>query len=281
MSLRSGVPQAALEMRKRHDDPAAPGTGSPPALPMHDRLFVIAGLVGVVAVSWAYLAIEAGRMGDPSGDITIMMELHPRDTTGLALLFLMWAVMMVAMMLPSAMPMILLHAAVARKVGTRRSFAASISAFVGGYIVTWTLFSVVATLAQAYLEHLALLSPMMVSKSPQLGGLLLVTAGVYQVTPAKDACLTHCRTPFAFIAAHWQPGVGGAFQMGLHHGLFCVGCCWVLMVLLFVGGVMNLLWIAVIAGFVLLEKVAPLGNKKGRAISGLGLIMAGTWFLVL
>jgi len=248
---------------------------------MHDRLFVIAGLVGVVAVSWAYLAIEAGRMGNPSGDMTMIMELHPRDTTGLALLFLMWAVMMMAMMLPSAMPMILLHAAVTRKIGTRQSFAASISAFVGGYIVTWTLFSVVATLAQAYLEHLALLSPMMVSKSPQLGGLLLVTAGVYQVTPAKDACLTHCRTPFAFVAAHWRPGVSGAFQMGLHHGLFCVGCCWVLMVLLFVGGVMNLLWIAVIAGFVLLEKVAPLGNKKGRAISGLGLIMAGTWFLVL
>ena len=272
--------QAASEMRQRHDDPAVPETGSTSALPIHDRLFVVAGLAGIVAVSWAYLVIEAGRMGDPSGGMTMIMELRPRDTTGLALLFLMWAVMMVAMMLPSAMPMILLHAAVTRKIGTRQSFAASISAFVGGYIVTWTLFSVVATFAQAYLEHLALLSPMMVSKSPQLGGLMLVAAGVYQVTPLKDACLTHCRTPFAFVAAHWRPGVGGAFQMGLRHGLFCVGCCWVLMVLLFVGGVMNLLWIAVIAGFVLLEKIAPLGTKAGRMISGLGLMVAGTWFLV-
>ena len=272
--------QVASEMRRRHDDPAAPGPGSPPALPMHDRLFVIAGLAGIVAVSWAYLAIEAGRMGDSFGGMTMIMELHPRDTTGLALLFFMWAVMMVAMMLPSAMPMILLHAAVARKIGTRQSFAASISAFVGGYIVTWTLFSVVATLAQAYLENLALLSPMMVSKSPQLGGLMLVAAGVYLVTPLKDACLAHCRTPFAFVADHWQPGVDGAFRMGLHHGLFCVGCCWVLMVLLFVGGVMNLLWIAAIAGFVLLEKALPLGTKTGRVISGLGLMVAGTWFLV-
>jgi predicted metal-binding membrane protein len=107
-----------------------------------------------------------------------------------------------------------------------------------------------------------------------------VAAGVYQVTPLKDACLTHCRTPFAFVAAHWQPGVGGAFRMGLHHGLFCVGCCWVLMVLLFVGGVMNLLWIAAIAGFVLLEKALPLGTKTGRVISGLGLMVAGSWFLV-
>lgn len=265
-------------MRRIHDDLVAPRIGPPPAQLMHDRLFVVAGLAGIVAVSWAYLAIEAGRMGDPSAGM--MMALRPRDTTGLALLFLMWTVMMVAMMLPSAMPMILLHAAMTRKVGTRRSFAASISAFIGGYIVTWTLFSVVATLAQAYLEHLALLSPMMVSKSPQLGGLLLVAAGVYQVTPVKDACLTHCRTSFAFVVAHWRPGVGGAFRMGLHHGFFCVGCCWVLMLLLFVGGIMNLLWIATIAGFVLLEKVAPLGTKTGRMISGLGLTVAGTWFMV-
>lgn len=272
--------QTTSEMRQRHDNSAALGIGYPPALPMRDRLFVIAGLAGIVAVSWAYLVIEAGRMGDPSDSMTLMMELRPRDTTGLVLLFLMWAVMMVAMMLPSAMPMILLHAAVGRKIEAGHSFATSIGAFVGGYIITWTLFSVVAMLAQAYLEHLVLLSPMMVSKSPQLGGLLLVVAGVYQVTPAKDACLTHCRTPFAFVAAHWRPGTGGAFRMGFQHGLFCVGCCWALMALLFVGGVMNLLWIAAIAGFVLLEKIAPLGIKGGRVISSLGLMATGTWFLV-
>ncbi len=276
--------QAASEMRQIHGGtpppgaPAAPGTGATPALPWRDRLFVIAGLAGIVAVSWAYLAIEAGPVGGPS-DMAAMVEMRPRDGVGLFLLFLMWAVMMVAMMLPSAMPMILLHAAVTRKTRNGRSLAASISVFVAGYIVTWTLFSIAATLIQSYLEHLALLSPMMVGNSVLLGGLILVAAGVYQMTPAKDVCLTHCRTPFAFVAAHWRPGMGGAFRMGFHHGLFCVGCCWVLMALLFVGGVMNLLWVAAIAGFILLEKIAPLGARLGRVISGLGLMAAGTWFL--
>ena len=266
------------EMLSGHLIPAVPGTKTPPALPMHDRLFVIAGVAGIVSVSWAYLVIEAGRTG--GADMAGMVELRPRDATGLVLLFLMWAVMMVAMMLPSAMPMILLQAAVMRKIENGRSFAVSLGAFVGGYIVVWTLFSIAATILQAYLEHLAFLSPMMVSKSPILGGLILVASGVYQVTPMKDICLKHCQTPIAFVAAHWRPGVGGAFQMGLNHGLFCVGCCWALMTLLFVGGVMNLLWIAVIASFVLLEKIAPLGAKTGRAISGLCLMTAGTWFLV-
>ena len=272
--------QAASEMRQGQDILAAPGNGAPPVLSWRDRLFVIAGLAGIVAVSWAYLVIEAGRMGGAPADMAAMVELRPRDWVGLFLLFLMWAVMMVAMMLPSAMPMILLQAAVMRKARNGRSLAASVSVFVAGYIVVWTLFSIAATLIQAYLEHLALLSPMMVGKSPQLGGLILIAAGIYQVTPAKDVCLIHCRTPFAFVAAHWRPGMGGAFRMGFHHGLFCVGCCWVLMALLFVGGVMNLLWIAAIAGFILLEKIAPLGTRLGRVISGLGLMAAGTWFLV-
>lgn len=271
----------ALEIRQEHDALAVPGTQSPSDLPIHDRLLVICGLAGIVAVSWAYLVIEVGRMGGVPGDMAMMVELRPRDATGLALLFLMWAVMMVAMMLPSALPMILVQAAVARKTETGHSFAESIGTFAAGYIVVWTLFSIAATLIQAYLEHLALLSPMMVSKSPQLGGLILVAAGVYQMTPVKDVCLKHCKAPFAFIADYWRPGIGGAFRMGLHHGLFCVGCCWVLMALLFVGGVMNILWLAGIAGFVLLEKIAPLGAKAGRVISGLGFVAAGTWFLTV
>jgi predicted metal-binding membrane protein len=237
---------------------------------MHERLFVIAGIAGIVAVSWTYLFFEADRMG--SGDMAAMVELRPRDLTGLALLFLMWAVMMVAMMLPSAMPMILLQAAVMRKIENGRSFAASLGVFVGGYVVVWTLFSIVATLTQAYLEHLALLSPMMVSKSVPLGGLILFAAGVYQVTPMKDVCLQHCRTPIAFVVAYWRPGVKGAFRMGLHHGLFCVGCCWALMSLLFVGGVMNLLWVSVIAIFVFIEKAAPFGCATGRV---LGVLLIG------
>ena len=121
-----------------------------------------------------------------------------------------------------------------------------------------TLFSIAATLIQAALENLLLLSPMMAANSPLLGGLILVAAGVYQMTPAKDVCLKHCQTPFAFVAVHWRPGLGGAFRMGFRHGLFCVGCCWLLMALLFVGGGRNLLWVAAIAFFVLIEKVLRL-----------------------
>ncbi|MHC4792352.1 MAG: copper chaperone [Planctomycetota bacterium] len=137
----------ASEKHSSHVTPAAPGTKTPPALPMRDRLFVIAGIAGIVAVSWAYLVIEADRMGGTN--MTAMVELRPRDATGLVLLFLMWAVMMVAMMLPSAMPMILLQAAVIRKIENGLSFSASLGAFVGGYVVLWTLFSIAATILQA------------------------------------------------------------------------------------------------------------------------------------
>lgn len=264
----------APELHQGRDLPAAPGTVAPPVLPWRDRLFVISGLAGVAAVSWAYLAIEAGRMSGTPADMAAMVEMRPRDAVGLFLLFLMWAVMMVAMMLPSAMPMILLQAAVARKAADGQPFALTIGAFAGSYVVVWTLFSIAATLIQASLENLALLSPMMVSNSALLGGLILLAAGVYQMTPAKDVCLKHCQTPFAFVAVHWRPGLGGAFRMGFRHGLFCVGCCWVLMALLFVGGVMNLLWVAAIAFFVLIEKVAPWGATAGR-LGGVCLMVAG------
>lgn len=261
-------------MRQEHDPSAAPGIIFSLALPSPERLFVIVGLAGIVVLSWAYLVVEADRMGGLPENMAAMVELRPRDATGLVLLFLMWAVMMVAMMIPSAMPMILFHAAVVRKMETGHSFAVSVGSFVAGYIVVWTLFSVTATLAQAFLEHLALLSPMMVANNPWLGGLILVAAGVYQMTPAKAVCLKYCQTPFAFVATHWRNGLGGAFQMGLRHGLFCVGCCWALMALLFVGGVMNLLWVAAIAFFVLIEKVFPFGAGLGRLAGGC-MVLAG------
>ncbi len=128
------------------------------------------------------------------------------------------------------------------------------------------------------LERAALLSPMMVSASPWLGGGLLILAGVYQWTPLKNVCLVHCRAPITFLAHHWRPGRAGAFRMGLHHGLYCVGCCWVLMAMLFVFGVMNLLWIAALAIFVLLEKILPRGDLVGR-VSG-GLMIAAGLFLM-
>jgi predicted metal-binding membrane protein len=203
-----------------------------------------------------------------------MMGLHPWTPAHFGMMFAMWAIMMTGMMLPSATPTTLVYTAVARKASREGTPVAPVAAFVAGYLFMWTLFSLGATLAQWGLERAALLSPMMVSSSPALGGALLVGAGFYQLTPFKDACLEHCRSPTHFIAGHWRPGSLGALRMGIEHGAYCLGCCWVLMGLLFFGGVMNLLWIAAITLFVLLEKVVPYGAGGGRW-AGVGMILAG------
>ena len=185
---------------------------------------------------------------------------------------------MVAMMLPSALPTILIFHRAARNDPQIHSPARRLIAFVAGYLLAWCGFSIGASLLQWGLAEAALLSPMMVSASPWLGGAILIVAGVYQWTPLKYACLRHCRSPLAFLVEHWQPGIPRALHLGLRHGLNCVGCCWALMLLLFVGGVMSLLWIAGIAAFVLLEKLAPYGAQQGR-LSGLALVVAGAWVL--
>ena len=208
-----------------------------------------------------------------------MLGLHPWTPAHGAMVLAMWVVMMVGMMLPSAMPMTLLYTAVARKAARAGAPVAPVSAFVAGYLLAWTLFSVGATVAQWALERAALLSPMLVASSPALGCALLAGAGLYQLTPLKDVCLEHCRSPAHFIAAHWRPGALGALRMGVAHGAYCVGCCWVLMGLLFFGGVMNLLWIAAITLFVLLEKVVPSGAGGGRW-AGVGMILAGALVFV-
>ena len=143
----------------------------------------------------------------------------------------------------------------------------------------WTAFSFLATVAQWQLDRAALLSPMFVARSPQVGAWLLVAAGVYQWLPVKDNCLSHCRSPFHFLSTHWRSGIAGAFRMGIDHGVFCIGCCWALMLLLFLGGVMNLLWIAAITLFVLLEKVLPLGDRGGK-VTGLVMVLLGVCMLV-
>jgi len=240
-------------------------------LPGRDRAFVLAGVAGISVLAWAWLlAMPAG------GD---MMSMRAWGAADFWLMFLMWAVMMVGMMVPSAAPMVLMYAAVVRKAERQGAVLAPTAVFVAGYVLAWTLFSVAATLAQWGLDRAALLSPMMVSTSPVLGGLLLIGAGVYQLTPWKDACLEHCRAPARFMAEHWRPGVAGALRMGMQHGFFCLGCCWVLMGLLFFGGVMNLLWIAAITLFVLLEKMLPTGARAGR-FAGVALVSLGAWVLV-
>ncbi len=243
-------------------------------LSRRDQLVVLAGLAGIVVLSWAYLYVSVI-------DMDTMMA--PKSWSGLefTLVFLMWAVMMGAMMVPSATPVILLYAAVLRRIAPQQPYGVSVSAFALGYVIAWSVFSLGATALQWALEELALLSPMMASSTAVFGGVLLIAAGVYQWTPAKDACLMHCRAPLDFIARSWRVGPSGALRMGTVHGFYCIGCCWALMGLLFVGGVMNLLWVALIAIFVLLEKVAPMGNIFGRRLSGLGLIVTGTLFIVL
>lgn len=196
-----------------------------------------------------------------------------------ALMFFMWWIMMVAMMLPSAAPMILLFAAVNRKQRDKGSPYAPTGIFAVGYLAVWGIFSLLATAAQWGLESSEFLSSMMVGTSVVLGAVLLIAAGVWQLTPLKHACLKHCRSPIHFLSHHWRKGRLGAFRMGVEHGAFCLGCCWFLMALLFYGGVMNLYWIVGLALFVLLEKVLPGGHRLG-GVAGVGLVAWGGLLLV-
>jgi predicted metal-binding membrane protein len=235
-----------------------------------DRVVVIAGVIVIAGLGWAYLVSMAGmeEMMAPSlegwtaGDFTMM--------------FTMWVVMMVAMMLPSAAPLLLIHARVGRAGRERGESIAPTGVFAAGYLLAWTVFSLAATLQQWALERAALLSPKMVASTPYLGAAVLIGAGVYQLTPLKRVCLTHCRSPIDFVMHHWRRGYLGSLRMGLEHGLYCIGCCWFLMGLLFVGGVMNLAWIAAISIFVLLEKAAPRGEMWAYA-AGVLLLVAGLW----
>jgi predicted metal-binding membrane protein len=235
-----------------------------------DRIVVAAGLAGVAALAWAYI-IHMGRVMSP----TAAMAMPMAGAAGLAelgWLVPMWIVMMVAMMVPSAAPTILLVASVARRRKAKGVPTASAAVFTLGYLLVWALYATIAAVAQWQLHRLALLSPAMVSASRWLGGGLLIAAGVYQWLPVKDACLSQCRSPLGFLSAEWQEGTRGALVMGIRHGTFCVGCCGLLMALLFVAGVMNLLWVAAIAIFVLAEKLGPSGRGLGR---GTGLLMIG------
>jgi predicted metal-binding membrane protein len=187
--------------------------------------------------------------------------------------FAMWTVMMVGMMTGSAAPVVLLFAAMHARRGSQRA-PSVVFAFGAGYLLVWTAFSAVATLAQSALHQAAMLSPAMTTSSPRLSGAILIAAGVYQLTPFKGACLTHCRSPLGFLMSHWRDGTAGALRMGIVHGTYCLGCCWALMGILFVVGVMNLVWVAALAIFVLVEKVGPAGAFVARA-AGVAMVAAG------
>jgi predicted metal-binding membrane protein len=248
-----------------------------------ETLITAGGLLLAAALAWWWLASGAG-MGDMSMDATSM------DMPGMAMgsnawtpayafsVFLMWAVMMVAMMLPSALPMILLYARVA---GQRESAGGlpPTFVFVGAYVAVWTVFSALAAGAQWALTSVGIVNEAMRFDNRLPGGVLFIAAGLYQLTPLKRVCLAHCRSPFEFLTHHWRPGYRGALGMGLHHGAHCVGCCWFVMALLFVGGVMNLAWVAAIAAFVLAEKALPFGPRVGQ-LAGVVAILAGGYLVI-
>ncbi len=243
------------------------------AVVRRDRLVVVTAVTAVIALSWAYLLAGAG-MGTPMMTAAVWTPGHA------VLMFFMWWVMMVAMMLPGAAPMILLFATVNRKQRETGHPHAETSIFTVGYLVAWSGFSLVAVFLQWGFERAGILSPMLVGTNVVFGGMLLLAAGIYQLTPIKQACLRHCRSPLAFLSSHWRLGARGALRMGLVHGAFCMGCCWFLMGLLFFGGVMNLSWIAGIALFVLFEKTVPAGHWLSYA-TGVALFIWGAGMLAL
>jgi predicted metal-binding membrane protein len=246
-------------------------------------MVLIAGLVAVLAMAWGWLLAGAG-MPMSAVDMTAMAGMdgwlmQPATWTPAyaALIFAMWWVMMVAMMLPSAAPVLLLFARVNRHDKAAGAPLAPTILFAGGYLICWGGFSALATALQWGLESARLLSPMLETTNRWLGAAILVAAGLWQLTPLKSMCLRHCRTPLSFLVGSWRPGGAGALRMGLEHGAFCLGCCWFLMALLFFGGVMNLYWIAGLTVFVLLEKTIPLGHWLSRA-AGVALV---AWGIVL
>ena len=243
-----------------------------------DRAIVGLSLAGIAALGWLYLIVEADKMSRMDESMA-MPHMMSWDASYLGFLFVMWSIMMVAMMVPSVTPMVMMFMTVNRKRReSDRTDLVPVGVFVSGYLIAWMAFSAAAAASQWILHAAALVSPMMSSSSAILGGALLIAGGIYQWTPLKYACLIHCRTPMSFLMTSWRPGRTGALVMGLHHGSFCVGCCWVLMALLFVAGVMNVLWVAAIAAFVFIEKVAPRGDLLGR-VAGVLLVAAGAWVI--
>jgi predicted metal-binding membrane protein len=234
-------------------------------------------LVAVPLVSWLWIVVMSRDMyGSMSGASAWMMT-PTWDLPHLLLLWAMWAVMMAGMMLPSASALVLVYGVAARR--SRSATAAwQIYALGAGYLAVWCLFSVAATALQRGLTGLLLLSPMMEPATPVLGAVLLIVAGVYQMTPLKLACLRRCRSPFGFLMSRWRAGVSGAFHIGFEHGIYCVGCCGPLMLLLFAGGVMNLAVIASLTALIAFEKMAPWG-RVGAYVSGVLLVLIGAWMI--
>jgi predicted metal-binding membrane protein len=245
-------------------------------------LIVWACIALITVLAWTYLLHLDREMSSSMAHDRMMAEMGmtmdmPRTSADLFFTFAMWAVMMIGMMAGPATPMLLLFA------GMQRTRAAgpvpmALPLFGLGYLAVWTAFSACAAIAQEALHRAALLSPVMAASSPRVAGAILIAAGAYQLTPFKGACLTQCRSPLGFLMSSWRDGAAGAFRMGLSHGLYCLGCCWALMCVLFAVGVMNLLWVAALTVLVLLEKAGPFGAIAAR-VTGVIMIAVGVVWL--
>jgi predicted metal-binding membrane protein len=256
-----------------------------------DRIIVAATLIVLIALAWAYMLWLAADMNMggmdmtgfrmiPSGHSLMMPATAPWQPIEFAFVFAMWAVMMIGMMTPSAAPLILIYARVGRQAAAQQQPFAASAWLALGYLLAWLGFSFIATLAQWAIEQTGWLTPTMESASGMFGGLTLIATGLYQWTPVKDACLRQCQVPLQFIQRHggFCGEALGSLGLGARHGIYCIGCCWALMALLFVGGVMNVLWIAAIMILILTEKLIPAGRLISR-LSGTGFVAAGMWLI--
>jgi predicted metal-binding membrane protein len=246
-----------------------------------DRLLIFGCLVVITAIAWAYL-VRLARHPSSAQEYEAMMAAmgmavdRPWTTADFFFTFAMWAVMMVGMMAGSAAPVLLLFAATRRGRDQQHGVPMSVLFFGLGYLTVWIGFSAEAAVVQWALQRAALLTPAMSSSNPWLSAGILIAAGAYQLSPFKGACLTQCRSPLGFLMSHWGEGDLGALRMGIVHGVYCLGCCWALMVVLFAVGVMNLAWVAAISVVVLIEKIAPGGAVFSR-IAGVTMIVAGLY----
>ncbi len=258
---------------------------------VRERILTLIALIFIILLAWWYLLNGAGTEMNiwamstwqfPPHESLLQFQQQWTVHYGL-LMLLMWWIMMIAMMLPSATPMVLLYARVYRQAQTKQQINSStipIPAFVTGYLIIWLSFSLLAVLIQWKLEQFQLLHGIMMWITDKyFSAGLLIIAGIYQFLPIKQTCLKQCRNPVAFISRHWQQGHSGALNMGMHHGMFCLGCCWMLMLLLFFGGIMNLVWIAGLAIIVLVEKLLPFGEKFSQLI-GMLLCISGFWVII-
>jgi predicted metal-binding membrane protein len=243
-----------------------------------ERLVTGLALAITVVVAWAYLVRDAAEMQAMAGEARMHAAMGMADPRVWGFrawlgLFAMWAVMMAAMMLPSAAPVEMLVLGVYRRRNTQQARTATL-AFILGYLAVWTGFSLAASIIQLVLHRAALVGADMRLASNAVSGLLFLAVGIYQWLPIKRACLTHCQSPLGFLTQHWREGARGGVEMGLRHGAFCLGCCWLLMMPLFVVGTMNLIWVAMLTALVLVEKLA---RRRGALVGRLAGVAMAVW----